>query len=141
MNYKTIITTMSVVALFAGIFVLGCFTQKSSTASVQGVIGQDAKKSKLTALERFFDFGEISMKNGLVEKTFKVTNSTQDDITVETVVTSCMCTKAYVLAGDNVKGPFGMPSMGYVPPANEIVKKGESNAIKPIRYWFCKTKA
>ena len=44
-----------------------------------------------------------------------------------------MCTTAFIVGPDgNVKGPFGMPGMGYVPPANEIIKAGESRIIRIV---------
>ncbi|MBU6414743.1 hypothetical protein KGQ34_00665, partial [Patescibacteria group bacterium] len=48
------------------------------------------------------------------------------------VITSCMCTNAYIESVGREKGPFGMEGMGYVPPANEIIKAGESRGIKVV---------
>lgn len=90
-------------------------------------------KSTLMAAERVYDFGTISMKNGLVTKDFKVINPTSKDIFIPSLVTSCMCTKALIVEADGTtKGPFGMPSMGYVPPANETIKAGESRIIRAV---------
>ena len=88
--------------------------------------------SSLIASETFYDFGTISMKNGLVSHIFKVTNSTGRDIEVKTVNTSCMFTKAYIESVSGEKGPFGMPGMGFVPPANELIKAGDSRDIKVV---------
>jgi len=87
----------------------------------------------LVAPETFYDFGTISMKNWTVTKEFKVTNPTDKDITINTVLTSCMCTSAFIVEPDgSTKGPFGMSGMGYVPPANELIKAGESRMIKVV---------
>ena len=74
------------------------------------------------------------MKNGNVMKEFTVTNPTDQDVTVKTVLTSCMCTNAFVVSGDgSVKGPFGMPGHGgAVAPANETIKAGESRTIRVV---------
>jgi hypothetical protein len=87
----------------------------------------------LTAPEKLYDFGTISMKNGDVTKDFTITNSTNNDIFVPTLTTSCMCTKAYIVESNGTtKGPFGMPAMGYVPPSNETIKAGESRIIRVV---------
>ena len=88
--------------------------------------------SSLAASETLYDFGTISMKNRLVNHVFKITNSTDKDIEVKTVTTSCMCTKAYIESASGEKGPFGMPGMSFVPPANELIRAGESRDIKVV---------
>ncbi|MFA6536731.1 MAG: DUF1573 domain-containing protein [Candidatus Paceibacterota bacterium] len=115
-------------------------TGNTNTASVGDVdpsfhpaIGYDTATSTLYAPEIFYDFGTISMKDGNVEKDFTITNPTANDINLKKVTTSCMCTKAILIREDgSTKGPFGMPGMGYVPPANEIIKAGESRVIRAI---------
>lgn len=93
---------------------------------------QGGAVSQLQASEKIYDFGTISMSKGNVEKIFKVTNPTDKDIFVKTVTTSCMCTSAYIEKGGSEKGPFKMPSMGYVPPADETIKAGGSMDIKVV---------
>lgn len=87
----------------------------------------------LTAEERVYDFGTISMKNGLVTKIFKVVNYTKEDIKLPSLTTSCMCTSAYFIGLNGSKnGPFGMPGMGFVPKLNETIKAGESANIEVV---------
>jgi len=54
----------------------------------------------LLANEVLYDFGVISMKNGDVSKTFKVVNSADEDITLPSLTTSCMCTSAFFVGSD-----------------------------------------
>lgn len=119
-----IIVIVLTLLILAGIFIAG------EGASNQN--NQNASISQLQASEKLYDFGTISMAKGNVEKIFKVTNPTDKDIEVKTVTTSCMCTSAYIVKGDSAKGPFGMPGMGYVPPANEIIKARDSIDIKVV---------
>jgi len=133
MKPKTIIVILVIFLAVAGLFMWGYAEKGGTSASLQGVAGSNASKSLLVAPETFYDFGTISMKNGDVEREFKVTNPTDKDITVRTVLTSCMCTTAFVVNPDgSVKGPFRMPGMGYVPPANETIKSGESRIIRVV---------
>lgn len=137
MESKTISIIAVVLVIFFGLFIWG-YSGKSgattSVASVQGAPGAaSTSKSLLTAPEVSYDFGTISMKNGNVTKEFIVTNPTDKDINVPTLVTSCMCTSAFIVEPDgNLKGPFGMPGMGYVPPADERIKSGESRTIRVV---------
>src|SRR3989338_3262125 len=116
------------------LFTLGYFSKGGTTASVQGVSTSNNSKGLLTATEKFYDFGTVSMKNGNVSREFNVTNASDKDITVDTVITSCMCTNAFIVKSDgSVKGPFGMVGHGgSVPPANEIIKAGESRTIRVV---------
>lgn len=133
MKTKNALIILIVCIAIIGLFVWGYTNQKGTVGSVQGVDGSRTTKSLLVAPETLYDFGTISMKNGNVAKEFKVTNPTNNDITIATVFTSCMCTMAYIVETDGkTKGPFGMSGMGYIPPANEIVKAGESRVIRAV---------
>ncbi|OHA91794.1 MAG: hypothetical protein A2758_01265 [Candidatus Zambryskibacteria bacterium RIFCSPHIGHO2_01_FULL_49_18] len=134
MNSNTISIIAAVLLVFVGLFIWGYAGKGGTATSVQGVAGTSgASKSALTAPEIFYDFGTISMKNGNVTKEFTVTNPTNQDITVSTMLTSCMCTTAFIVKPDgSTKGPFGMAGMGYVPPANEIIKAEESRVIRVV---------
>jgi len=119
-----IIVIVLIILILGGIFIFGEGTSSQNN--------QSGRISQLQAPEKIYDFGTISMAKGNVEKIFKVANSTDKDVFLKTVTTSCMCTSAYIVRGDSTKGPFGMPSMGYVPPANETIKAGESINIKVV---------
>lgn len=134
MESKTIgIATLVLVAIVL-LFAWGRAGTQATPASVQGAPSAYGNlKSELAATETLYNFGTISMRNGLVNREFTVTNPTDRDITVSTILTSCMCTSAYVVGADgSLKGPFKMPGMGYVPPANELIKAGESRVIRVV---------
>ena len=81
----------------------------------------------------FYDFGTIGMNNGDVVVNFTVSNLTDKDIRIDSVVTSCMCTIAYLVKGEEKKGPFGMPGHGsIVPRANETIKAGEKWVVEVV---------
>lgn len=133
MESKTTSSVAIVLIVLVGIFIWGYAGKGGTTASVQGGTVTTATASALTVPETFHDFGTISMKDGNVTKEFTVTNPTDKDIAVPTVLTSCMCTKAFIVSPDgSVKGPFGMPGMGYVTPADELIKAGESRTIRVV---------
>jgi len=140
MKSNTISIIAVVLVIFLGLFVWGYSGRGGTTASVQGALESASSSTSassptgvLTAPETSYDFGTISMKNWTVTKEFKVMNTTGGDITISTVLTSCMCTSAFIVEPDgSTKGPFGMSGMGYVPPANEVIKAGESRMIRVV---------
>ena len=133
MESKTISTIAVVLIVFVGLFIWGYAGKGGTTGSVQGADGTTNAASILIALETLYDFGTISMKNGNVTKEFVVTNPTDTDISVSTLVTSCMCTSAFIVSPQgSIKGPFRMPGMGYVPPANELIKAGDSRTVRVV---------
>src|SRR3989344_5316381 len=124
-NKKIIVIILVVVGLL-GLMWWGRVTKKPVGAAT-------GEKSTLVAVEKFYDFGTISMKNGNVSKDFTVTNPGETDIFIPSLETSCMCTRAYIVELDgSTRGPFAMKSMGYVPQANEMIKAGESRTIRVV---------
>src|SRR3989338_8524771 len=126
MKSKTIISFLIIILGIIGLFWWGRSVQKSTSANPSSNLSASALA--LSALETSYDFGKISMAQGLVEKTFEISNPTNQDITVERITTSCMCTLSYISTSeDKEKGPFGMVGHGgTVPKANEIIKAGAS---------------
>ena len=131
MGLKNISIAAIVLVAILGLFAWGKSAAPAAPASHNAFSGTGVG-SRLTADSTFYDFGTISMKNGNVTKDFIIKNQTGEDITISTVVTSCMCTTAYVVSGTMTKGPFGMSGMGYVPPANETIGPGESRTVRVV---------
>jgi hypothetical protein len=126
---KTTLTIAAIVLVGVGLMWWG----RANQAVLPDQSGNN-KESPLIAEEKSYDFGSIRMKDGNVIKEFTVTNPTGEDVTVKTVLTSCMCTTAYLIKPDgSSKGPFGMAGHGgAVPPANELVKAGESRTVRVV---------
>lgn len=125
---KNTIFILIIIALAVGLMWLGRKSQSASPSQIP----TGNTKSSLTALETFYNFGTISMANGKVNKLFEITNSTGQEVNLERVITSCMCTAAYIVSANGEKGPFGMPGHLPVPKANEILKAGETRTIKVV---------
>ena len=133
MKPKTLTYSIVFFLVIIGLFAWGN-AAKGGPPATQGGASANASKSALVASESFYDFGTISMKNFIVTKDFTVSNPTENDITIKTILTSCMCTNAFIVRADgSTKGPFGMAGHGgAVPPANELVKAGESRIIRVV---------
>lgn len=126
---------MNIKIIFASIVViiglLGILGRSQNVPQIGGTENTGAT-STLVARESLYDFGTISMKDGLVNHVFKVTNASTRDVNVKKITTSCMCTNAYVNGASGERGPFGMEGMGYVPPADELIKAGDTRDIKVV---------
>lgn len=122
---------IAAIVIFAAIGITYRYNQiQSEQASL--IPQNPGAASSLTTDQTLYNFGTISMKDGLVTHVFKVTNPSDKDIFVRKVATSCMCTKAYIESAIGEQGPFGMEGMGYLPPANELIKAHESLDIKVV---------
>ena len=131
MNTKTILIGVLIIGGLIGLMWWGRNNQ-TATPAAAGTSTSNTE-SALIASEMQYDFGTISMAKGNVEKVFTVTNPTGKDILLSRLVTSCMCTTAYIVGPTGQKGPFGMPGHGgSVPPANEIIEAGTSVGIKVV---------
>lgn len=87
----------------------------------------------LTTTKTTYDFGNISMADGLVRTRFIIQNTTDDDILVEGITTSCMCTSAYIIGPEGRKrGPYGMPGHYAVPKANETIEAKEKMTLEVV---------
>lgn len=95
----------------------------------QAVVAGD---NQFLVTETSYDFGAISMKNGMVERDFVLTNNGTSPITVTKLYTSCMCTKALLKVGDSQAGPFGMPGHAAIPSIRELVQPGEQATVRVI---------
>ena len=58
--------------------------------------------------EKKYDFGEVTLNGGKIEKVFAVKNSGDGELTLGNVSTSCMCTTAQVKTSEDVSPVFGM---------------------------------
>jgi hypothetical protein len=86
----------------------------------------------LYAEEPSFDFGVISMKSGKVSHIFAIENQSDEPSVLRSIATSCMCTEAFVVDGENQRGPFGMPGHGSAALANEVIPPRETRDIKVV---------
>jgi len=133
MKTKTVISIFIVIIFILGIYVLGYSTKGGTASSVQGVTASNVSEGSLSSTEEFYDFGTISMKNGEVTKEFKITNSSKGDVVLSKVLTSCMCTSAYIVKSDgSAKGPFGMAGHGAAPSVDEVIKVGEDRIVRVV---------
>lgn len=122
-----------VVLMTMGLMWWGQLARASRSSPGSYANSSNEKTSSLSTGPTLFDFGQISMFKGKVNTEFKVTNTTGKDVTITRLTTSCMCTSAYIEGGTATKGPFGMPGHGGpVPPADELVKAGESRVIRVV---------
>ncbi|MDP2587220.1 MAG: DUF1573 domain-containing protein [bacterium] len=121
------IIALSVIVLFVG-GLLWMARPDLSGAEPQDLVAA----TSLTVAEQRYDFGEISMEDGLVSHEYVVTNSSPEPVILSKMYTSCMCTQAELLHQDEVHGPFGMVGHGTMPRLDESIGPGEEFMVKAI---------
>lgn len=132
MKLKTSAIILIIFFALAGLVIWGYSNNGNTAAGVQGAEPSGAK-SALSAPSAFYDFGTISMKNGNVSHDFILANPGREDIVINGIQTSCMCTTALLVEPDgSAKGPFGMPGMGGMTSTNDTVKGGEAKTLRVI---------
>lgn len=103
MSDKKIIILMAfstIILLFGGVFFL---TKNTATPEIKA-----SQNAKAISKESSFDWGEIGLKDGNVEKTFEIKNDGTENLKLFGVTTSCMCTTAQLILDDKSSPKFGM---------------------------------
>ncbi|MBI2109391.1 MAG: DUF1573 domain-containing protein [Parcubacteria group bacterium] len=115
------------------IIIIGVFLGSAWNIEVkENVNVTQATSSVLNAEDTYFDFGVISMRNGVVSHAFKIKNEETETILIKQVYTSCMCTTASIIDISGKKlGTFSMPGHGSSI-ANITVPAGESITVEAI---------
>lgn len=102
LDKKVIGAIASIVLLFA---IGGVYFVAKTDKTVQ--IENDLQV-KAVVVETSFDWGEIGIDNGNVEKIFEIKNEGTKPLILRNVITSCMCTTAQLSLDDKVSPVFGM---------------------------------
>lgn len=132
MNKSTKIALIAgVVTLAFGIILFSA--QPKQTTEVNGEQTTSSVSSSVLKVDRdFHDFGNISMKDGKVVTTFRMTNSGSEPVSVNKLYTSCMCTEATLKVAGEVKGPFGMPGHSPLPSFDQVLAPGQTADIEVV---------
>ncbi len=79
------------------------FSGDSKTSEVAG-----SSDVAVQVVESTYDWGDIPINGGKVEKTFDIKNDGSETLELSNVSTSCMCTTAQLVLGDRRSPEFGM---------------------------------
>jgi hypothetical protein len=114
-KFLSIVAIISFSILFIGIFLV----VKNSPPSLA-----DNVNASLELLEPSnYDWGTIDIFGGNVEKTFNVKNIGTDDLEISQIKTSCTCTEAQLITGEETGPLFGMHTIsawkGVIKPQEE----------------------
>ena len=129
MNYKAIIGIfVGTVVLIGGLIWLG---QPGANTS-SGQTNKNPAADSLKIEETNFDFGTVSMANGKVNHTFKITNTGSEPVTMSKLFTSCMCTTASLMVGNDKFGPFGMQGHGFIPSIKGVIQPNQEANVEVV---------
>jgi hypothetical protein len=124
---KTIISIIGAILVLGGLIWIARPDGKS-TSSVRA----DSNGVLSVAESNNYDFGTISMAAGNVTHAFKIKNTSSEAVVINKVYTSCMCTTATLVKGDQRFGPFGMPGHVAVPKIDQTINPDEEIIIEAV---------
>lgn len=128
---KNTIIVASIAIFVIGLLLWGKIGSSRPTESTSLATGSTS--ANVSEQIPVYDFGPVSMMRGNVEHEFTVTNTTDADLTITKIETTCMCTRAVLKLPDGKEmGPFGMPGHGFSSSLNAVVRPGEKLAIRAI---------
>jgi len=125
MGKKVIIAVIAILIIFAGGFYLVSRGDNStSDLPLAKVEAADVQVSPDN-----YDIGRVLMKGGVVTREYEIKNNSENTLRLKKIVTSCMCTRAQVVVGDNKTRFYAME--------NSIISfdiPGESTAKLVVRF-------
>lgn len=79
-----------------------------NSAKDQEVKSEMTSEASISVNESSYDWGDIGIDDGNVEKTFQITNDGSDTLKLFEITTSCMCTTARLSLDEQESPEFGM---------------------------------
>ncbi|MBI5147708.1 MAG: DUF1573 domain-containing protein [Parcubacteria group bacterium] len=105
-----IITIMAAIVIAAGLFFFAGYRQTAPNGNQ--IPNEPPSEQKITVAEKSYDFGEIKITGGKVSRYFRLVNDSDAELVINDLYTSCMCTKAQIIAGGDVSAIAGMKGHG-----------------------------
>ncbi len=122
MNTRTIVISIIIVLVAGSLWIV---SQRG-----ESVRAPAQTAAVLSAIEPYFDFGDIVMSDGIVSHLFEIKNEGEESVMVKKAYTSCMCTTAFIKDTSGKQyGGFGMSGHGGPASANIEIKPGESITV------------
>lgn len=110
MNEKKFIIRIVLVSVLV---ILGGYYFATRTGSSTQV--QVNREAKAAVKETSYDWGKIGLNGGNVEKVFEIKSEGTQPLKLSNISTSCMCTTAQLILGDETSPLFGMhPNSSYI---------------------------
>lgn len=129
-NTKTLLVWTAVLVAALALFAWLGMPGAKNTESAQ--VAQGLENVELSADETAYDFGTISMAEGEVSHTFKISNVSALPVSIEKIYTSCMCTTATLDVEGEKFGPYGMPGHGFIPKINKTLNSGSEAMVEVV---------
>ncbi len=130
MGKKIIIVIVATLAIFAGGFYFvskgGSSVPESSLAKIEASDVQVSPES--------YDIGRVLMKNGVVTREYEIKNNSENTLRLKKIVTSCMCTRAQVVVGDERTRLYAMEMNGVKNPIISFDIPAKSTAKVVVKF-------
>lgn len=133
-NTKIFIGTGAVILVLGGAIIAAMpESGTKETARVDSYQAAAASPAgELTAFQKKFNFGSISMAGGKVTHRYPIRNAGSEPILIRKMYTSCMCTTAALVQDGKKSDAFGMPGHTPIPTINVPIKPREEVFVEVV---------
>jgi len=125
MDKKVIIAVIATLIIFAG----GFYLVSRGDNSAQDLSLPKVEVADVQISPDNYDIGRVLMKSGVVTREHEIKNNSENALRLKKIVTSCMCTRVQVVAGDKKTRLYAMemngvknPIISFDIPAKSIAK-------------------
>lgn len=130
MNKKIIAVVVATLVIFAG----GIYLVGKGDNSVQDLSLPKVEAAQVEVTPDNYDIGKVLMKSGIVTREYEIKNDSENTLRLKKIVTSCMCTRAQVVAGDKMTRLYAMEMNGVKNPIISFDIPGKSTAKLIVRF-------
>ena len=130
MNKKIIVLIGVMLVILAGGLYL--VSRGDSSASDNSLPKVEAADVQVTPDN--YDVGRVLMKGGIVTREYEIKNNSQNPLRLKKIVTSCMCTRAQVVVGDNKTRLYAMEMNGVKNPIISFDIPAKSTAKVIVKF-------
>lgn len=81
-----------------------------------------------------YDIGRVVMKDGIIIREYEIKNNSSEILRLKKITTSCMCTRAQVVAGDKKTRLYAMEMGGAVNPVIDFDIPANSTAKLIVKF-------
>jgi len=130
MNKKIIALVVATIIIFiGGVYLVGRGGGSASDLSLPKVEAADVQVTPDN-----YDIGKVLMKSGIVTREYEIKNNSQNPLRLKKIVTSCMCTRAQVVVGDEKTRLYAMEMNGVKNPTFSFDIPAKSTAKVIVKF-------
>lgn len=127
---KSIYWIIFIILLFVG----GIYLVTKNQNSIPDSALAEVKPEEVEITPQNYDIGKVIMKSGFVTREYELKNNSDNVLRLKKITTSCMCTKAQIVSGDEKTRFYAMEMGGANNPVINFDIPAKSGAKIVVRF-------